>query len=351
MMVERVRLSLIAAAALSAASLAGCGGGEPQVEDPTSAERNFSDEEPTPPPPGNTGQTAQKSPSSADLQRGKAHLEEGKFAEAKDLLEKARAGDPKNVEAAFYLALAKEKLGDKAGAEQAYMDALKLDPKLAEAAANLTALYLEEPARPDEAIKILKDMLAKVPKDTALMTNLAYAYTLKKDVANASKQYEAILAGGGGGVDVRLAYGQLLLDAGQKEKAAEQLKKGLEAAQKDAPILITLGLLLGQAGAFGDCVKAFDKAIAVKSDHPEPYVRRGICRHELNDEAGARSDYEAAIKIKPDFAAAHYYLGVSWMVDKKYPNAKAELTKASTLAGDSELGKRARQKLSELPKK
>jgi Flp pilus assembly protein TadD len=231
------------------------------------------------------------------------------------------------------------------------MDALKLDPKLAEAAGNLTALYLEEPARPDEAIKILKDMLAKVPKDTALMTNLAYAYALKKDVANASKQYDAIIAGGGAGVDVRLAYGQLLLDAKQKEKAAEQFKKGVEAADKDAPMLITLGLLLGQAGAFGDCVKAFDKAIAQKSDHPESFVRRGICRHELKDEAGARADYEAAIKLKPDFAAAHYYLGVSWMMDKNYPTAKIELTKASTLAGENELGKRARQKLDELPKK
>lgn len=348
---ERDRLVFVALGVLSAALLVGCGGGEPQVEDPASNERNFSEDEPSPPPTGHTGPKAQQGATDTDLQRGKTFLEEGKFAEAKDHLEKARAKDPKSVEAAFYLALAKEKLGDKAGAEQSYLDALKLEPKLAEAAGNLTALYLEEPARPDEAIKILKDMLAKVPKDTALMTNLAYAYALKKDVANASKQYEAILAGGGGGVDVRLAYGQLLLDANQKEKAAEQLKKGVEAAGKDAPMLITLGLLLGQAGAFGDCVKAFDKAIAQKSDHPEPYVRRGICRHELKDEPGARSDYEAAIKLKPDFAAAHYYLGVSWMMDKNYPNAKTELTKASTLAGESELGKRARQKLSELPKK
>jgi Flp pilus assembly protein TadD len=326
MMVERVRV--VALGVLSAALLVGCGGGEPQVEDPSRLDAD--------PPLSDDGAGAQKGAAGTDLQRGKAYLEEGKFAEAKDQLEKA---------------LAKEKLGDKAGAEQSYMDALKLDPKLAEAAGNLTALYLEEPARPDEAIKILKDMLAKVPKDTALMTNLAYAYALKKDVANASKQYDAIIAGGGAGVDVRLAYGQLLLDAKQKEKAAEQFKKGVEAADKDAPMLITLGLLLGQAGAFGDCVKAFDKAIAQKSDHPEPFVRRGICRHELKDEAGARSDYEAAIKLKPDFAAAHYYLGVSWMMDKNYATAKIELTKASTLAGETELGKRARQKLDELPKK
>jgi Flp pilus assembly protein TadD len=343
MMVERVRV--VALGVLSAALLLGCGGGEPQVEDPSGSRLDAD------PPLSDDGAGAQKGAAGTDLQRGRTYLEEGKFAEAKDHLEKARAKDPKSAEAAFYLALAQEKLGDKVGAEQSYMDALKLDPKLAEAAGNLTALYLEEPARPDEAIKILKDMLAKVPKDTALMTNLAYAYALKKDVANASKQYDAIIAGGGAGVDVRLAYGQLLLDAKQKEKAAEQFKKGVEAADKDAPMLITLGLLLGQAGAFGDCVKAFDKAIAQKSDHPESFVRRGICRHELKDEAGARADYEAAIKLKPDFAAAHYYLGVSWMMDKNYPTAKIELTKASTLAGENELGKRARQKLDELPKK
>jgi Flp pilus assembly protein TadD len=340
---ERGRLRLVAAGALSAALIFGCGGGDSQAEDPSSVRLDAD------PPLSDDG--AQRGAAGTDLQRGKAYLEEGKLPEAKDHLEKARAKDPKSVEAAFYLGLAKEKLGDKAGAEQSYKDALKLDPKLAEAAGNLTALYLEDPARADEAIKILKETLAKVPKDTALMTNLAYAYGLKKDVENASKQYEAIIAGGGAGVEVRLAYGQLLLDAKQKERAAEQFKKGAEVADKDAPMLITLGLLLGQAGAFGDCVRAFDKAIALKADHPESYVRRGICRHELKDEAGARADYEAAIKIKPDFAAAHYYLGVSWMMDKNYPTAKAELTKASTLAGESELGKRARQKLDELPKK
>jgi Tfp pilus assembly protein PilF len=190
------------------------------VEDPSGSRLDAD------PPLSDDGAGAQKGAAGTDLQRGRTYLEEGKFAEAKDHLEKARAKDPRSAEAAFYLALAQEKLGDKAGAEQSYMDALKLDPKLAEAAGNLTALYLEEPARPDEAIKILKDMLAKVPKDTALMTNLAYAYALKKDVANASKQYDAIIAGGGAGVDVRLAYGQLLLDAKQKEKAAEQFKKG-----------------------------------------------------------------------------------------------------------------------------
>jgi Flp pilus assembly protein TadD len=330
MMGERGRWSLVSLGALLAALVGGCGGGPAQAEDPSgsSAEMEFS-----------------------DLESGKASLEEGKFAEARASFEKALAKSPGSAEATFYLGVSKEKLGDKAGAEQAYKDALQKDPNLADAAANLTALYLEDPPRPDEAIKILKPALAKAPKDTALMTNLAYAYTLKNDVENASKQFEAIIAAGAAGADVRLAYGQVLLDAKQTEKAVEQFKKGVEAADKDVKTIVTLGLLLRQAEAFGDCVKALDKAIALKGDQPETFVRRGICRHDLKDEPGARADFEAAIKLNPDLAPAHYYLGVSWLSEKNYPAARAELTKASTLAGESDLGKRAREKLNEVPKK
>lgn len=330
-----------ACGALAFVMVAGCGGSSEGAKEP----------ELTADPPLTEGGQADTGAGATELQRGVAFIKEEKFAEAKPHLEKAVELDPRSTEAVFYLALSKEKLGDRAGAEEAYRGALKLDPKFTEAAGNLAALYLEEPVRPDDAIRVLTETLTKVPGNTTLIQNLAYAYGLKKDVEKASQQYEALIAKGGDNVQVRFAYGQLLLEAKQKDRAAEQLRKALEGAEKDAPMLVTLGRLLGAAGAYGDCVKAFDKALALKAEDPEWFVRRGTCRHELKDEPGAREDYEAALKRNPQFAPAHYYLGMSWLAEKKIPNAKIELAKAAKLGEGTEIGKRAQQKLDELPAK
>jgi tetratricopeptide (TPR) repeat protein len=239
-------------------------------------------------------------------------------------------------------------LGDKKNAEGFYKKALAADPSMVEAATNLAAMYLEDPARPDEAIAVLSKAVEKVPDDVSLNQNLGYAYGIKRDYANAGKAYERALSKGEN-KDIRFAYGVLLFEADDMAKAAEQLKKAAEQTT-DAPTLVTIGRMLGKAGAYAECVKAFDAAIKTKQD-PEWLVRRGTCKHELNDEPGARGDYEAAIKADPKFAAAHYYLGMSLSLEKKSrAPAMAALEKAAKLGEGTDIGKKAKEKLKELAK-
>jgi Flp pilus assembly protein TadD len=301
-------------------------------------------------PPAGSEEAAAESSSGTELQRGVAYIKNERWEDAKTHLTKALELQPDSAEAAYYLGVASEKTGDRKGAEEAYKRALKSDPALAEAALNLAAIYLEEPARPDEAIAALKPALAKAADPSPLHQNLAYAYGLKKDVANASKHYEAALAKGDS-AQVRFAYGAMLFDAKEMDKAAAQLKKALAGAGADPALLATLGRMLGSAGAYAECVQAFDRAIKAKPEVAELYVRRGTCRHELKDEKGARADYEAAIKADPKFAPAHYYLGMSLLVDKKIQAAAAALEQAAKLGEGTEMGKRAREKLKEIGKR
>ena len=60
------------------------------------------------------------------------------------------------------------------------------------------------------------------------------------------------------------------------------------------------------------------------------------------------ADYQAAIKVDPKFAAAHYYVAVSLLRDKKRLQAIAELEKAVSLGGDSPIGRIARTKLDQV---
>jgi Tfp pilus assembly protein PilF len=315
--------------------LAGCAAAPEPPREPLTAD----------PPLGTT--SADTGAAQTELERGIAYLNNEKPEEARAHLEQSFR-IKETGEAQYYLGLVKEKLHDGPGAEAAYKKALAIDGKLAEAAANLGALYLDEPPRPDEAIAVLQAALDKSPADARLAQNLAYAFGLKGDVPSSSKQYDSVL-GKGEDAMIRFAYGTMLFEHKELEKAADQLKKALAGMKDDAPMLVTVGRMLGGAKAFGDCVTAFDRAIKIKATEPEWFVRRGTCRHEMKDEAGAQADFRSAIKVDPKFAAGHYYLGLSLLGDKKPASGTSSLETAAALGGD--IGKAAKAKLATLGKK
>lgn len=285
---------------------------------------------------------------STELQRAIAYIKNSKFEDAKKHLEKALADKPDHAEANFYMGVATEMLGDKKAAEGFYKKAFTIDATLLDAAINLTAIYLEDPARPDEAIAVLQKALEKAPDDAPLHQNLAIAYGLKKDYASAAKAYDAALAKGEN-AQMRFEYGALMFEAKDMPKAAEQLKKAIDGI-KDADSLVKIGRMLGRAEAYADCVRAFDAAIKIKSE-PEWMVRRGLCKSQLKDEPAARADFEAAIKADPKFAAGHYYLGMSLSLDKKTrASALAALEQAAKLGEGTDLGKKARAEHEKLKK-
>jgi tetratricopeptide (TPR) repeat protein len=302
-------------------------------------------------PPVAEGPSAEDGAQQVELDRGAAFAQAGKHAEAKEHFRKAIALKP-TATAWAYLGEACEKSGDRKGAEEAYQAALRIDPAFVGAAQNLGALLLDDPAGPrvDEAIAVLQPAAEKAKDNARLLQNLGYAYGLKDDMEAATRAYEAALAKGED-AQTRFDYGSLLFKKKQVERAAEQLRKAAAAAKDDAALLVSVGRLLGATKAFDDCVRAFDKAIAIKGTDPEWFVRRGTCKHELKNEDGARADYEQATKIDPKFAAGHYYLGLSALTQKKRQTAQTELEKAEKLGAGTPIGKAAHDKLEEMKKK
>lgn len=330
--------AIVGAAALSLLALAACAEPPPPHEPPLVAD-----------PPLSDGPTAADGVVATEIQRGEAFLKSEKWAEAKEHFKKAFEAKP-NAHAATYVGQCDEKLGDRKSAEDWYRKALALDAGFVDAAVALSAIFLEDPAKPDEAIAVLKKSLEKAKDSGPLFQNLGYAYGVKGDMENAGKSYEAALAKGDD-PQIRFAYGSLLFDNKMFAKAAVQLKKALDGVKDDPAMLSTLGVLLAGSHAYGDCVSAYDRAIKIKGTNPEWYVRRGRCRHELNDKAGAQADYNQAIKVDEKFAAAHYYLALSLLDEKKRQLATLALEKAVKHGGASPIGKLAKEKLETLKKK
>jgi Flp pilus assembly protein TadD len=279
---------------------------------------------------------------SPEVSRGVAAIKANDFKTAKAALEKALEKNPKDGTASYYLGVSLENLGDKQGAEKRYQDAIAYAPDLAEASINLGALYLDM-NRPDDAITVTRAALVRRPTDPVLHANLAFALRAKGDKEGAAAEYQKASGAMNDNPELRVGYAELLLDLGRKDQAAAELKRTLDAAGSNRPLLASVGRLLGAAGAYADCVAAFDRAIAA-GDHAELRVRRGVCRHELKDEAGAKADYEAALKLDPKFPPAHYYLGESLLDAGKKAEGIKELDLAAAAAPTSEIGKKARER-------
>jgi Tfp pilus assembly protein PilF len=322
-----------------------CGATSPQASGPAPAGSGGPPDLGAPPGPV-AGEAGPKG--GPEIDRAIAAIKASDYKSAKAALDHALQKNPKNGTALYYMGVCLENLGDKKGAEQKYKDALENAPEIAEAAVNLGALYLDG-NRWDEAVGVTEKALVKRPDDPALHTNMAVALRGKGDKHGALAHYEKAVKVVGDNADLRYGYGSLLIELGDKARAASELKAALAAAGGNRSLLASIGRLLGPAGAFADCVAAFDKAIAA-GDDPEMRVRRGLCRHSLKDENGARSDFEAAIKLDPKFAPAHYYLGESFSAQGQHEKAAKEFDAAAAAQPSSELGKKAKTQAEEARK-
>jgi Flp pilus assembly protein TadD len=311
-----------------------CGGSAPPAEDASK------------PPPSLEDDDAAAAPapaSSPKVKEGIEALQAQDFAKAKQILEAATKEAPKDPQAAFYLGVAVEALGDSKGAAEHYRHALELDPKLSEASTNLSGVLLDQ-GDAAGALAAAEAGLKTAPKSPSLRRNRAVALdqTGSKEAVAAFK--DAVEAAPND-KEVHYLYAEALARSGNEDGAVAELKPLV--ASDDVAVLASAGRLLGKLKAFDECVAALDKAINAK-DVAELRVQRGVCKHGKKDDKGAEADFVAAIQVDAKFAPAHYYLGQNKRAHGDKKGAKAELTKAAELDPSGGVGAAAKKALAEL---
>ncbi len=281
-------------------------------------------------------------PSPAVSQAMKA-IEAKHFDEAKGILTKVVAEHSDDVLAHFYLGVALAGLGDTPQAVAAYQKAILLDPKFAEAYVNLSALQLDAKDA-DGALVTVEQGLKKVD-NADLYLNRAIALEALGKKAEAVAAYGAAVKHMPENLSLRVTYAQLLAASGKKEDALAELRRVRDGA--DPKLLAIAAIEARQLGAFADCVAILDRAIAQKDLAPL-HVRRGMCREDLKDDAGAKNDYERAIAMDAKFAPAHYYFGVLLRRTADKKKACPELLLAAELGGTQGVGPEAKKAVTEL---
>lgn len=316
-------------------ALSACGGSAPPPADPSLEE---------PAPSSGSSSAASSAPASnANVEKAMSAIQAQDFSGAKILLEQARKDDPKDPQAAFYLGVALEGLGEKNGAKEAYKAAMGLDPKLPDPAVNLSQLLLDDNDAAG-ALSVVDAALKNLPKHPDLLLNRAVALEAlgKKDEALAA--YQTAAAARPKDLVLHAAYGQLLMEAGKKTEGLAELKKA--SASTDPALLASIASVQTKAGAFDDCIATINQAMQDKK-LPALYVRRAMCEDGKKDAKAAEADYDAALKLDANFAPAHHYYGLH-LAAKDKKAALEHLDKAASLAGDKGIGPEAKAKAAEL---
>lgn len=136
----------------------------------------------------------------------------------------------------------------------------------------------------------------------------------------------------------------------QIPQALEAFTEAIRLDSRYAEAHHNLGLALAESGRWADAVQAYLRALAIPG-YATPlaaYHNLGWAYYNLDRLAEAEESLKTAIRLDPEFASAHYHLGLVLLKTGRKNEARAAFVRARDLAPESEFGLAAREHLKAL---
>jgi tetratricopeptide (TPR) repeat protein len=228
--------------------------------------------------------------------RGLALLNEGKPAEAIDVLARAIELDPKNAVLHNNRAAAFDRLGNKIDALAGFEEAVRLNPSYADALHNLGNV-LRRTGRPAEAEARYRQALLLTPNSADLCNHLGIA----------------------------------LLGQGKHGEAEAFFRRALHINPDHAEAHNNLGVLFEQLGKVADAVAEYETSLRLKRDSPDTHKNRALGWLIQGDYARGWAEYEW--RWKSPGVAARTFSQPRW--DGRLLNGEAVLLWAEQGLGDT----------------
>ncbi|HSS71643.1 MAG TPA: tetratricopeptide repeat protein, partial [Casimicrobiaceae bacterium] len=190
---------------------------------------------------------------------------------------------------------------DPGGAEEAWRNALKIDPHNPEALFHL-GNRLRERGEHEAAIDHFERALERTPGHAGVLNNLGLTLEASGDAQRAEACYREVLT----------------------------------AQPEHADALANLANLLQGQARRREAVLAYEKALAVRRDFPLKFWRRrGIALVELGAFADAEQSFREAARLAPDHLRTQIDLGSMCLLQAKFDDADVALARALELDSGS----------------
>ncbi|MFV8756694.1 tetratricopeptide repeat protein [Nannocystaceae bacterium ST9] len=211
---------------------------------------------------------------------------------------------------------------DKRAAIAQYQKALKLDPELAAAhqALGTVLLDLGDSQRAIEALDNANRLAGGVETEYLLAQAHKQAGNPEQAIAHAKSavEYEP----GASGVDLRLLYARLLLDADQKDAAVREFEQAAKLVPDAPPLRLEVVRGLIDAGKPEAALVHVEWLVAQVPDELPVIVNYGRVLSALGKTKEAIAQFDAALAKDPNLHAAHVYKIEALVAGKQCKPAK-----------------------------
>lgn len=279
----------------------------------------------------------------------------------------AKPASPSEADDYLRKGVAAQQSNDLNAAIEDYRKALAIDPKLAEARANLGAA-LSAAGQYDAAIAEDTKALASAPDKTGVRMNLGLAYYKKGDMENAHTAFEAVHAARRQDVAAAVLLGYTDIKLGKSSDAAAMLTPLENGRENNMDLEYVLAFALIDSGEetaglprmervakathsadayfiagsarlhrreFHEARADLDAAIDLHGNFPELYTMAGQARDALGDTEAAQPAFEEALKQNPRDFMANLYLGTMRLKQRDLDTARPMLELALELQPQS----------------
>lgn len=174
------------------------------------------------------------------------------------------------------------------------------DPGLAALKAAVDqAIALGAAGKPDEALAIYTDLMAKNPTVHQIPYNMAAVYSQKKDLANAEAMYKKALEVKPDYADALVGLSNLMVNAGRAGEATDLLAKAMAANPSDGKLVLQQGVILFNTGKQAEAAELFEKILAADPTSAEPHYYLGTIAVGQNKTADAIAHLEKYLSLSP----------------------------------------------------
>lgn len=217
------------------------------------------------------------------------------------------------------------RIGDLSSAQSTYEAGVKATPDQARAIQKKTVELLAVQNKFSEALA-LADKLGEEdrndPEARALRAALRLRGGKKEDVANAVKEFEAVLSKLPNNPVIRFNLGEAYAASGQVDKAISQFSEAVKLRPAYGPPKIALARISLAKGEFGKAKNYAEEVIKTQPNLVVPYLLRAASMMGINDFRAARAELEEVLKRKSDLRDARYMLAQVNMLDRKLDSAE-----------------------------
>lgn len=157
--------------------------------------------------------------------------------------------------------------------------------------------------------------------------------------------FEAALVGQPSGSLVHYQLGLALRDAGELDRARDELARGhqqpvvfpdplldeLSRLGESGEEVLAAGVRALDAGRVDEAIAAFRRVLASRPDDAEAHYDLGLALVRTNAMAEAEAHFRRAIELKPDYGAAHYNLAILLGRSDRRAEAREHLGRAAAI--------------------